>query len=1055
MSLQGYYNRFSSADRYDELLFRASKGLQSAELNEIQSIFSDRLQKIANVLFRDGSVVRGASASINAQSGVVQMDGGAVYVLGAVREVASSTFTIPTTGDVQIGVRVVTQTITELESSALRDPAVGTRNYQEAGAGRTRRTATWAWNGDGGGGEFYSVYAVRDGVLLNQDPPPQLDGVKQLIARYDRDANGNYIVNGLSLFALGKNATQSNYVYSVQEGVANVEGNKIDKPQATPLSFPIDPDLQLISNEPKVSTGTGTQTITLNRKPLNNILDVVVTAEKTVTMTHGSFTGALDALPDTAVLSIQQVTQGATTYVAGTDYNLTADQVDWSPSGAEPAPGSTYSITYRYLTSVSPTNINADAGTFQIQGAVANTLVLVDYRWKMPRYDAIVLDRDGAFSRIKGVPSAFNPIQPGVSDTVLQIASVYHDWISTAVPKVSNDGTRVVSMKEQRQLKESIVELYGLVADERLQRDISSREPTAKYGVFTDPLFDDDLRDAGVSQDAVIVGQDLQLAISGTPVLATQNNTTEKLLPSVDEVLIGQELRTGEMKINPYQNFEPIPARVSLDPAIDLWTITDNQTSFATQSFVFGSGSQSSTSVSTVTQLVSESRSAIEFLRTRNVNFSVAGFGPNEALTELRFDGRNITPAGTVANLSGSFGGSFTVPANVPAGNKLVEFIGQQGSYGAAVYTGQGTLVIRNFRQTTTTTTRRWNPPPPPPPNNSDPLAQSFTLENSRHITGIDLKFAVKGGNKPVQVQIRESSNGFPTRTVLAETVIQPNEIVTTNTYVRANFRFPVFLESGVEYFIVLLTDDANHAVRVAELGKYDSTAARWVTAQPYTVGVLLSSSNAITWTAHQDKDLTFRLVGANFTANEQVFNLGSVTVSSMTDLLVVAPVELPSENTEVFFRYTRTTGEAFTLAPGQALQFAAAINDTMQVQAILRGTATESPVLFPGVQSVIGSLDTSGFYQSRQFQIGAGGSTMRVVFDALVPGSSTVMPQYDKNGFQNMTLLSATPIGDGYVEYVYQDTGIVGLTASKVKLNLTGTAAHRPKVRNIRAVMV
>jgi hypothetical protein len=53
------------------------------------------------------------------------------------------------------------------------------------------------------------------------------------------------------------------------------------------------------------------------------------------------------------------------------------------------------------------------------------------------------------------------------------------------------------------------------------------------------------------------------------------------------------------------------------------------------------------------------------------------------------------------------------------------------------------------------------------------------------------------------------------------------------------------------------------------------------------------------------------------------------------------------------------------------------------------------------------------------------------------------------------MALASATPIGDGFVEYVFEDTGIVALSATRVKLNLTGSAAGRPKVRNIRAVMV
>ena len=94
MSLQGYYNRFNSAQNFDSLDFRASKGLQSAELNEIQSIFSDRLTKIAGAIFQDGSIVRGGAAIIDAQTGDVTMNSGAVYVVGAVREVDQAQFQI-------------------------------------------------------------------------------------------------------------------------------------------------------------------------------------------------------------------------------------------------------------------------------------------------------------------------------------------------------------------------------------------------------------------------------------------------------------------------------------------------------------------------------------------------------------------------------------------------------------------------------------------------------------------------------------------------------------------------------------------------------------------------------------------------------------------------------------------------------------------------------------------------------------------------------------------------------------------------------------------------
>lgn len=1045
MTLQAYYNRFDAADRYDELLFRASRGLQSAELNEVQSILSDRMKRIADVLFKDGGIVRGASASINVNTGFTQMEAGAVYVLGGIRDVAAATFTIPISGSVQIGVRVTTSTVTELEDPDLRDPAVGTRNYQEAGAGRTRRTIAWGWSGDGGAGEFFSVYNVIDGVLVTQEIPPALDSVKQLLARYDRDANGSYIVSGLNLIALGKDNSQNNYLFTVQDGVANVLGNKIDKPTATPQSFSIDPDLQTITNEPKSSTTSGTQTLTLNRKPLHSVLDVVITAEKTVTVTHGSFSGAIDPLPDTAVLSIEEVKQGATTYASGTDYTLTADQVNWSPPGAEPAPGSTYTVKYRYLTSVTPTNINPDAGTFQVTGAVTGTLVLIDYIWKLPRYDVLALDADGLFHRIKGVAAAFNPVVPAVPATQLQLANFYLDWFSTSTPVVTNDGTRVVTMNEQRLLKDSIVELYSLVADERLQRDISSREPSAKYGVFTDPLFDDDLRDSGVTQNAVIVNQELRLAVNATVLDPPQSNEITHLLPYTEETLIAQELRTGSMAVNPYSNFDPVPARVVLRPSVDLWTVTERQSVTSTERLTVGAGLLRRTTTTSVTRLVSEELRPIEFLRQRQVNYTVTGFDPQETLTQLLFDGINITPSpALVANSVGTITGTFTVPANVPSGTKLVRFIGSAGSFGNASYTGAGTLVVRRWSTTTTITTQFY-----------DPLAQSFVLERGRHITGLDLKFSAKGGNNPVLIQLRESDNGFPSRTVIADALIPASSIVTTETYVRANFNVPVWLEGNTEYFVVVLTDDPVHAVRVAEMGRLDTVANRVVTVQPYTVGVLLSSSNGSTWTAHQNKDLTFRLIGADFTSSSHTISMGSITVSGCTDLLVNAPVELPTNATAVSYRLTRSTGEVFNLAPGQLLQFDIAISDTIQVQAILQGNGNESPVLSPGTQIIVGTLDTAGFYQSRQFQLSAGGSTMRVVFDAQITGTATVVPQYDNNGFQNLTLSKVTPLGDGYAEYVYQATGITGLTASKVKLNLTGTPAHRPGIRNIRAVMV
>lgn len=1054
MSLQGYYNRFSSSDQYDELLFRASKGLQSAELNESQSILSDRITKIANSLFQDGAIISGGSAQVDANSGDTVLQAGELYVLGAVRSVEAASFTVPTNGNLQLGVRLTTTTVTELENANLRDPATGTRNYQEPGAGRTKRTLQWGWSGDGGTGDFYGVYDVLNGALVSVEPPPVLDAAKKLIAQYDRDANGSYIVNGLRVTSLNKDVTNSNYVFSAAEGTANVWGSKITKPTATSVSYPIDPDLQTINNEPKVSAGPTSQTLTVNRFPLSTINDVVITKEKTVTLTHGSFSGALDQLPDTSVLSIQSVSQSGTTYSAGTDYNLTADQVDWSPSGAEPAPGSTYDVTYRFLTSTSATNIDPDSGDFDIVDAVASTLILVDYSWKMPRIDAIAMDSYGYFHRVRGVSTAFNPVAPAVPYNELQIAEYYQDWHSTNPPNVDNNGMKVVSVREQRQMKTAIADLYSLVATERLERDISSREPTAKYGVFADPLLDGDFRDAGVAQDAVIVRQELQLGLSAAPVRPTQNNDTHQLLPYQDVELITQELFTGFMAVNPYGNFDPVPADVTLDPAVDLWVTTSENTTFNTESFTFGSGDRSRTTTSTLVTLVSEVEANIANLRQTVIDFEVTGFDVGETLTSITFDGIDLGNNGEVADANGDVTGQFTIPADIPSGSKEVAFLGQQGSFGSAIFTGQGTHIHTEWDSTTTTNTWRWWSPPPPP-RNWDPLAQSFVLEQGRHITGLDLQFAVKGSDSnDVTIDIVEGDNGFPSRQAITRTRIKGSDITTTG-YTRATFDFPIYLEAGQEYFFVLMTDDASHAVRVAELGKYDSVAGEFVTAQPYTVGVLLSSSNASSWTVHNDMDMTFKLLGAEFTSTQATVNLGSLTVSNMTDLMVTAPVDIPATSSRVTFKYTRSTGEEFLLASDQSIRLDAAISDTMQVQAILDGTATESPTLHPGVLSIPGTLDTAATYVGRQFDVANGGSTIRIIYEAQLQGGANVVPQYDNSGYQTMTLASADAVGDGWVEYVFEDTGIVALSATRVKLNLTGSAAGRPKIRNIRAVMV
>ena len=572
-----------------------------------------------------------------------------IYLRGAVREVPARSFTIAATGLVRVGVYLLDEEITEVQDATLRDPAVGTRNYNEPGAGRLRVTPTWGREGDGSTGVFYPVWTVIDGALLSQSGSNTGDAFTEALARYDRESNGSYIVTGLSVTALGLAAGIN--TFSIKDGTGNIYGYKIDKLSSTRLNYAEDPDLELVDSEPDTFTGTtgGSATIQLNRFPVESILEVVITREKTVSITRGGASGGQDSLPDVSVLSIQSITQGGTTYAANTDYFLNGDKVDWSPGGAEPAPGSTYSITYRYLGNVTPTSVNLQAGTFTVTGAVNSTLVLTDYRWKLPRYDRICIDRDGNFSRVKGISSRFTPLPPATPGNLLGLATIEQRWGLT--PEVTNDGIRAIPFDQLERMRSLIVDLFDLVALERLRNDISSREPSSKRGVFVDPFLDDDLRDQGLTQTAAIVDGTLQLPIVPTVYQAPENNAQDWMLPYTEEVILEQTQQTGSSPINPYQSFDPIPAPVTLTPAVDRFTRIDTiWNSPLTERVVRRVASaalrgQVRTREEIRTELLSESERPAEFLREILINFTLAGFDPGETLTEVKFDGIDVTPA--------------------------------------------------------------------------------------------------------------------------------------------------------------------------------------------------------------------------------------------------------------------------------------------------------------------------------------------------------------------------------------------------------------------------
>lgn len=651
--LEGFYDRFDPSKQYDRLLFRVGRALQVSETNELQSQFIHRITRLSDALFRDGALIRDARLIVNADTGHAVGEAGAIYLRGAVRDVPRREFDLPTVGAVTVGVYLDEQWITELEDPGLYDQAEGTRNYMMPGAGRLKVTVQWGYAGEVGQvGEFFPVYNVQDAAVLAKDPPPTIDGVVQAIARYDRESAGDsYVVAGLKV-AMAADQGDGKQVYTVQEGTARIDGYPVDLPTSLRVVYDAQPDLGYVDSEPFTAAG-GTERVTLNKTPVADITQVRITTEKTVTVTHGNYSGAKDALPDAAVLQLVEVKQGATTYVIGTDVKLTSGEVDWSLPGAEPAPGSTYTVKYRAIVTVTPTS--PDSTGFTVSGAVVGTLVQTSYHYKRPRYDRLVLSRDGRTAWINGIPHDQRPSPPAIPPGVLLLATVYQAWGTAR--RIDMDGTKVVSMSDMNAMRRQIDDLYDLVARNELLTNAAISEPAAKRGVFVDPFLDDDQRDQGISQTAAIIGGEVSLGLTAHVESVTVTGGVSTLPLATDlATAISQPLRTSSMKVNPYMAFAPIPAVVGLQPAVDFWTQTLTQWS-SPVTRLFDSTSSSQRSDSWNWRIVETSSSAVEqvsskstdlpMLRQIEIHFTVDGFAANEAVTTVKFDG--LTVAATAA----------------------------------------------------------------------------------------------------------------------------------------------------------------------------------------------------------------------------------------------------------------------------------------------------------------------------------------------------------------------------------------------------------------------
>lgn len=340
----------------------------------------------------------------------------------------------------------------------------------------------------------------------------------------------------------------------------------------------------------------------------------------------------------------------------------------------------------------------------------------------------------------------------------------------------------------------------------------------------------------------------------------------------------------------------------------------------------------------------------------------------NDSLTDIKAKNPNKVFNNIVTDDAGEIYGFFVIPNNAAlkfrTGEREVLFTdAEKGKDESAtttatvVYSAKGVMEhkqrtvvstrqvrmtrerIQENRSTTFWRGNRWGPKQPMTLTSSfftrwrDPLAQSFMIgdiETGLFATSIDLWFYKKSNNIPVQIYIVTTDNGYPSQEVVpfSEVTLNPDKVWASSqdasTIIAQDkpgqpttftFPTPVYLQPGVEYAVVVLSNDDNYRLWLSDVGQDDKATGDLIAKNPYT-GVMFKSQNASTWTADQNKDFMFRFKRAKFetTTKELVFNTIGVDEESPYNFsqlsLISESVSFPS--TDISYEITKNGGNSW-----------------------------------------------------------------------------------------------------------------------------------------------
>lgn len=1068
-----YYDRYDGdsqhrANGYTRVLAQPGRVEQASEFNEIQSIWRDYMGRLGNSIYKDGTIVSGCGININGTT--VTVASGQVFLEGLVRNVNETELTITGSGQERIVATLSTSIVTADADESLRDPATMSENFNIVGADREKQVVTLSVvSGTSAGSGTATIYELEDGAIPNEKTATddKYDYINDILAERTYDENGNYRVEGLNLQPAAELASDDTVKLYVSAGRAYIKGYQVTKNTMSSLNLKRSITTRLVQSESHYFNAAK-MTYALSNGYIDSMENVTalitVTGEKHY---RGNVRGGADSLNHTPVDSITEVytidtsSGDRTTFVQGRDYQLLADQVDWSLVGddaQEPDSGTTYYVTYVYnrdmVSGTDYTIYNEDDDAFIefLDGGVQpdhNTRFYVSYNYTLARRDLILLDSKGNYVVIEGTPDKYKDlITPyNGSNSYLELGYVnvfpkpaFGEDDPTHIAEIVNYDEARLTQENLTRMSKRVDSIEESLATLDMERDIEAGEDTMSLnGYFTDSFenlnksdiyYDDgDIKyDACVdfdSQELTTQADISSYELKVNDTLSSGYATYGKIIsaPYEYQLALKQEYATGTMKVNPYASYGPM-CQVVLDPAIDNWidekklvvnnTVENKVYTTTTKTYSHGYWSRNAThnlrgylrseTKSTTTYngtttnnvtSTAVAKTLIEYMRQRDVAITASAFGPNSKDIYAEFNGTPVNLVATGSSVQGTsrvvngvsyktvnasangyFTAKITVPAGQPCGDVAVDLVSPASGndegverVGKAIYSAQGTIltyttintkVINQHYSVLTEVDNLYA---------NDPLAQSFMLSTTydRTLMKLGLYFATKSTVRPAILQIRNMVNGYPGEKVYAEVKINPEDInipsdpnVPVVTEVVLNQ--PVYCYANTYYCFIVLSDSNEYSMYYAELGQNRLGTTEQLVVNPYATGVMFSSSNSTTWTAHQAADLKFELYRSYYTGNGEIV-FENVTAEDVTGVMLDAAYEVRGDDTNKknksaltwYYRYsTGKTGTTINYSewlPIDTLTFRELGNltENIQLKAIITTDYSTSPYIDAG----------------------------------------------------------------------------------------------------------